>query len=87
MTFAPVVIDQHFMLQNEVVERMVAEPGTKAFSRLSVMLQYRYVMDKMLDAAGVVPAAAEGRFGDRAHDSVRACTNCRTSIRCCSANS
>ncbi len=49
MSFAPIVIDQHFMLQNEVVERMVAEPGTKAFSRLSVMLQYRYVMDKLID--------------------------------------
>ncbi|WP_153099387.1 16S rRNA (adenine(1518)-N(6)/adenine(1519)-N(6))-dimethyltransferase RsmA [Paraburkholderia hayleyella] len=48
-TFAPKVIDQHFMLQNEVVERMVAEPGTKAFSRLSVMLQHRYVIDKLLD--------------------------------------
>ena len=47
--FADRVIDQHFMLQNEVVERMVAEPGTKAFSRLSVMLQYRYVIDKQLD--------------------------------------
>ncbi|MDE1179573.1 16S rRNA (adenine(1518)-N(6)/adenine(1519)-N(6))-dimethyltransferase RsmA [Paraburkholderia sp.] len=47
--FAPCVIDQHFMLQNEVVERMVAEPGSKAFSRLSVMLQYRYVIDKLLD--------------------------------------
>ncbi|PCE28299.1 16S rRNA (adenine(1518)-N(6)/adenine(1519)-N(6))-dimethyltransferase [Paraburkholderia acidicola] len=47
--FAPRVIDQHFMLQNEVVERMVAEPGSKAFSRLSVMLQYRYVIDKLLD--------------------------------------
>ncbi|MGH8780934.1 16S rRNA (adenine(1518)-N(6)/adenine(1519)-N(6))-dimethyltransferase RsmA [Paraburkholderia sp.] len=48
-SFAPCVIDQHFMLQNEVVERMVAEPGSKAFSRLSVMLQYRYVIDKLLD--------------------------------------
>ncbi|HEX7907919.1 MAG TPA: 16S rRNA (adenine(1518)-N(6)/adenine(1519)-N(6))-dimethyltransferase RsmA [Paraburkholderia sp.] len=48
-TFAHCVIDQHFMLQNEVVERMVAEPGTKAFSRLSVMLQYRYSIDKQLD--------------------------------------
>ncbi|HEY3598772.1 MAG TPA: 16S rRNA (adenine(1518)-N(6)/adenine(1519)-N(6))-dimethyltransferase RsmA [Paraburkholderia sp.] len=47
--FAPRVIDQHFMLQNEVVERMVAEPGSKAFGRLSVMLQYRYVIDKLLD--------------------------------------
>ena len=48
-SFADRVIDQHFMLQNEVVERMVAEPGSKDFSRLTVMLQYRYVMDKMLD--------------------------------------
>lgn len=48
-SFAHCVIDQHFMLQNEVVERMVAEPGSKAFSRLSVMLQYRYVIDKQLD--------------------------------------
>jgi 16S rRNA (adenine1518-N6/adenine1519-N6)-dimethyltransferase len=49
MSVAPIVVDQHFMLQNEVVERMVAEPGTKAFGRLSVMLQYRYVIDKLLD--------------------------------------
>jgi 16S rRNA (adenine1518-N6/adenine1519-N6)-dimethyltransferase len=49
MRFAPVIVDQHFMLQNEVVERMVAEPGGKDFSRLSVMLQYRYAMDKLLD--------------------------------------
>lgn len=43
--FAPLVQDQHFMLQKEVVERMVAEPGSKAFGRLSVMLQWRYRMD------------------------------------------
>jgi 16S rRNA (adenine1518-N6/adenine1519-N6)-dimethyltransferase len=48
-SFAHVVIDQHFMLQDEVVERMVAEPGSKAYGRLSVMLQYRYVMDKLID--------------------------------------
>ena len=42
--FAHLVEDQHFMLQKEVVERMVAEPGTKAYSRLSVMLQWRYDM-------------------------------------------
>ena len=47
--FAHLVIDQHFMLQNEVVDRMVAVPGTKAYGRLSVMLQYRYVIDKLLD--------------------------------------
>jgi 16S rRNA (adenine1518-N6/adenine1519-N6)-dimethyltransferase len=43
--FAPLILDQHFMLQKEVVERMVAEPGSKAFGRLSVMLQWRYRMD------------------------------------------
>lgn len=42
---APMVRDQHFMLQKEVVERMVAAPGSKAFGRLSVMLQWRYNMD------------------------------------------
>jgi 16S rRNA (adenine1518-N6/adenine1519-N6)-dimethyltransferase len=36
------VIDQHFMLQREVVDRMVAAPGSKTYGRLSVMLQFRY---------------------------------------------
>ena len=48
MAFADQVVDQHFMLQNEVVERMVAEPGSKDFGRLSVMLQVRYAMDKLI---------------------------------------
>lgn len=47
--FADRVLDMHFMLQKEVVERMVAEPGTADFGRLSVMLQYRFVMDSLLD--------------------------------------
>lgn len=47
--FADRVHDMHFMLQKEVVERMVAEPGTSDFGRLSVMLQYRFVMDWLLD--------------------------------------
>ena len=42
---APQVQDQHFMLQKEVVERMVAEPGGKTYGRLSVMLQWRYHME------------------------------------------
>jgi 16S rRNA (adenine1518-N6/adenine1519-N6)-dimethyltransferase len=42
--FAGQIEDQHFMLQKEVVERMVAEPGSKAYGRLSVMLQWRYDM-------------------------------------------
>jgi len=47
--FAPKVIDQHFMLQDEVVDRMIAEPGNKDFGRLTVMLQYRYAIDKLID--------------------------------------
>lgn len=49
MSAADHVIDQHFMLQREVVDRMVAEPGSKTYGRLSVMLQYRYVMHKLFD--------------------------------------
>jgi 16S rRNA (adenine1518-N6/adenine1519-N6)-dimethyltransferase len=51
---APQVEDQHFMLQKEVVERMVAEPGSKTYGRLSVMLQWRYHMELMF----VVPPEA-----------------------------
>jgi 16S rRNA (adenine1518-N6/adenine1519-N6)-dimethyltransferase len=47
--FAQLVQDQHFMLQKEVVERMVASPSTAAYGRLSVMLQWRYAMDSLLD--------------------------------------
>ena len=47
--YAERITDMHFMLQNEVVERMVAEPSTPAYGRLSVMLQYRFQMEKLLD--------------------------------------
>jgi 16S rRNA (adenine1518-N6/adenine1519-N6)-dimethyltransferase len=40
--------DQHFMLQKEVIDRMVAQPDTADFSRLSVMLQWRYAMQNVL---------------------------------------
>jgi 16S rRNA (adenine1518-N6/adenine1519-N6)-dimethyltransferase len=43
------VIDQHFMLQKEVVQRMAASPGNKDFGRLSVMLQWRYDIESVLD--------------------------------------
>lgn len=47
--YADQVIDMHFMLQKEVVERIVAEPGTADYGRLSVMLQYRFFADWLLD--------------------------------------
>jgi 16S rRNA (adenine1518-N6/adenine1519-N6)-dimethyltransferase len=40
--------DQHFMLQKEVIDRMVASPSTAAYGRLSVMLQWRYAMEDVL---------------------------------------
>ncbi len=43
------VRDQHFMLQKEVVERMLGAPGGKDYGRLSVMLQWRYAMESVLD--------------------------------------
>jgi 16S rRNA (adenine1518-N6/adenine1519-N6)-dimethyltransferase len=49
MEYADHVRDQHFMLQKEVVDRMVAAPGSKAFGRLSIMLQVRYHMEHVLD--------------------------------------
>jgi 16S rRNA (adenine1518-N6/adenine1519-N6)-dimethyltransferase len=45
---AHVVQDQHFMLQKEVIDRMVAKPSTSDYSRLSVMLQWRYAMENVL---------------------------------------
>lgn len=43
------VRDQHFMLQKEVVERMVASPASAAYGRLSVMLQVVYEMDLLFE--------------------------------------
>jgi 16S rRNA (adenine1518-N6/adenine1519-N6)-dimethyltransferase len=52
--FANRVRDMHFMLQKEVVDRMVAEPGGTGYGRLSVMLQYRFEMERLF----VVPPGA-----------------------------
>ena len=49
LDYVDVVSDQHFMLQKEVVERMVAKPCTSEYGRLSVMLQWRYEMASLLD--------------------------------------
>lgn len=48
------VSEMHFMLQKEVVDRMVAAPGTGDYGRLSVMLQYRFHMERLF----VVPPGA-----------------------------
>jgi 16S rRNA (adenine1518-N6/adenine1519-N6)-dimethyltransferase len=54
LPIAPRVRDQHFMLQKEVVDRMVADPGGRDYGRLSVMLQFRYRVARLFN----VPAGA-----------------------------
>jgi 16S rRNA (adenine1518-N6/adenine1519-N6)-dimethyltransferase len=54
--FVDTIEDQHFMLQKEVIDRMVARPATSDYGRLSVMLQWRYAMEKVLS---VPPQAFE----------------------------
>jgi 16S rRNA (adenine1518-N6/adenine1519-N6)-dimethyltransferase len=52
--YASDIRDMHFMLQKEVVERMVAMPSTPAYGRLSVMLQCRFEMEQLF----IVPPAS-----------------------------
>ena len=52
--FAGNVYDMHFMLQKEVVDRMVSAPGSSEYGRLSVMLQYRFHMERLF----IVPPGA-----------------------------
>ena len=47
--FREAIVDMHFMLQKEVVSRMVARPASSDYSRLSVMLQYHFAMHNVLD--------------------------------------
>ena len=58
LPIAPWVIDQHVMLQKEVVDRIVARPGGRDYGRLSVMLQFRYRVERLFDVApgAFVPA-------------------------------
>jgi 16S rRNA (adenine1518-N6/adenine1519-N6)-dimethyltransferase len=69
-----VIVDQHFMLQKEVVDRMVAAPSTSDYGRLSVMLQWRYAMDNVL----FVPP---DRFDPPPRWTVRWCAWCPGRIR------
>jgi 16S rRNA (adenine1518-N6/adenine1519-N6)-dimethyltransferase len=48
LAFVASIQDQHFMLQKEVIDRMVAQPATSDYGRLSVMLQWRYAMENVL---------------------------------------
>jgi len=52
--FCAQIRDIHVMLQQEIVARMVAAPSDSNYGRLSVMLQYRFELEKLIE----VPAAA-----------------------------
>lgn len=63
--YAESISDCHFMLQKEVVERMVAEPGSAEYGRLSVMLQYRFAMEYLFTVPGAAfdpPPKVESAF-------------------------
>ncbi len=48
LEYVDLIQDQHFMLQKEVIDRMVGAPSTAAYGRLSVLLQWRYAMQEVL---------------------------------------
>jgi 16S rRNA (adenine1518-N6/adenine1519-N6)-dimethyltransferase len=51
LPIAPLVLDQHVMLQKEVVDRIVAPPGGRDYGRLSVMLQFRYRVERLFNVS------------------------------------
>jgi len=49
LEFREHILDMHFMLQKEVVDRMAAPPGSKTYGRLSVMLGCKFAIDALFD--------------------------------------
>lgn len=49
LSFAPLIQDMHFMLQKEVVNRLAAGPGEKAYGRLGIMVQYHCRVEPLVD--------------------------------------
>lgn len=49
LTFGDRIVDMHFMLQKEVVERLAGQPGTKDYGRLSVITQYHCDVEYLFD--------------------------------------
>lgn len=51
LEYADRIDDIHVMLQKEVVDRMIAPPGTREYGRLSVMLRYRFQIERLFKVA------------------------------------
>jgi 16S rRNA (adenine1518-N6/adenine1519-N6)-dimethyltransferase len=49
LSFADTIADMHFMLQKEVVERLVGQPGSRDYGRLSVMVQYHCEVEHLFN--------------------------------------
>ena len=49
LQWSELVVDMHFMLQKEVVDRMAAAPGSRTYGRLSVMTQFRAEVTRLFD--------------------------------------
>jgi 16S rRNA (adenine1518-N6/adenine1519-N6)-dimethyltransferase len=49
LDFRQHIVDMHFMLQKEVVDRMAATPGSKTYGRLSIMLGCQFQIDALFD--------------------------------------
>lgn len=49
LTYAQHIQDMHFMLQKEIVDRLQAQPGTKKYGRLSIMVQIHCQVDALFD--------------------------------------
>ena len=47
LTYRELIKDMHFMLQQEVVDRLAAEPGSKSYGRLTVMMQYHCAVEAL----------------------------------------
>ncbi|CAK0772400.1 hypothetical protein CCP3SC15_4560001 [Gammaproteobacteria bacterium] len=59
----PQVVDMHFMLQREVVERLAARSGEPSYGRLSVMVQYRCSVERLfIVSAGAFRPPPPGRI-------------------------
>jgi 16S rRNA (adenine1518-N6/adenine1519-N6)-dimethyltransferase len=49
LEFSDLIIDMHFMLQKEVVNRITASAGNSNYSRLSIMIQASYKVESLFD--------------------------------------
>ena len=55
LKFRDHIVDMHFMLQKEIVDRMAATPGSKAYGRLGIMLGCHLQIESLFDVPRLLP--------------------------------